>query len=459
MPQTIVNRQKPAQKAASRFAPKQAMPVKVASTAAMTKIRPFRAVRYNQEKIKNLSQVTSPPYDVISAQEQEAYHSSHPYNFLRILLSKDNPNENKYELAGKLFRNWQKEEILIQDPSPSVYFYSQTYNLKGEKKTRFGFMALLRLGGDKSKVYVHENTRLAAREDRSKLLEQVKANLSPIFVVFADEKRIISRIIEKYLPKEKPLLELQDKESVIHKLWKLDSAEVINSIQSGMEGENIFIADGHHRYEVACAYRDELIKKSGSAAGEENFNYILAYFTNIRQRGLTILPIHRLVRLSSELKTRRLKEELAGNFDLEEVKDADQFFFLLNKAGESEHIIGMYKEKKYWFLRLKNVKILDKIIIDKSPEYRQLDVSILNYLVLKNGLKLDIDDHEGIIFSPWPEDLIKQADQDQKCIAFFLNPVKVQQIMAVALKGEKMPSKSTYFYPKVLSGLVINKLE
>lgn len=423
----------------------------------MTKIKPFKAVIYNQEKIKCLSQVVCPPYDVLSAAQQKYFHELNPYNFLHILLAKDTPD--KYERAGQYFKNWQKEQILIQDKSPAVYFYSQQYNLKGEKKTRFGFMALLRLGDRKSGVFGHENTRLAAKQDRDKLLRQVKANLSPIFVIFPDQKRIISRVREKYINNENLFMEASDNEKTIHKVWRIDSENIISIIQESMLRENMFIADGHHRYEVACAYKDEMQEKSGAVTGEESFNYILAYFTNIDTRGLTILPIHRLVKLKAKLDGQEFRTELAANFDVEEIKDKTKFFFLMNKAGEAEHIIGMYENKRYWMLRLKNVKILDKIMIDKPKEYRLLDVSILNYMILKQVIGLDLEDKESIIFNHNADELIKQVDRDPGYIAFFLNAAKVSQIMAIALNGEKMPPKTTFFYPKVLSGLVVNKLE
>lgn len=423
----------------------------------MTKIKPFKAVIYNQEKIKCLSQVVCPPYDVISSSQQKYYHELNPHNFLHILLPKDTPD--KYERAGQYFKNWRKEQILIQDKSPAVYFYSQQYNLKGEKKTRFGFMALLRLGDSKSGVFGHENTRLAAKQDRDKLLRQVKANLSPIFVIFPDQKRIISRVREKYINNENLFMETTDNEKTVHKVWRIDSENIISMIQESILQENMFIADGHHRYEVACAYRDEMRQKPGGVTGEEGFNYILAYFTNIDTRGLTILPIHRLVKLKEKLDGQKFRPELTGNFDVEEIKDKAKFFFLMNKAAEAEHIIGMYENKKYWLLRLKNIKILDKIIVDKPKEYRLLDVSILNYMILKQVLGLDLEDKEVITFNHNTEELIEQVDRDPGYAAFFLNSTKVSQIMAIALNGEKMPPKTTFFYPKVLSGLVINTLE
>ena len=224
-----------------------------------------------------------------------------------------------------------------------------------------------------------------------------------------------------------------------------------------MYGENIFIADGHHRYEVACAYRNELRTRSGIGSGEEDYNYVLSYFTNTDPRGLYIFPIHRLLKLEKPLGLEKFIETLRENFDVEEIKDRLKFFFLMEKGGRSQHVIGMYKDKRYWLIRLKNVKILDKEMADKPKEYRTLDVSILNHLVFKKIF--GIENNETLTFSPHAEEFMEIVDKDSSCIAFFLNPVKMEQIIAVALSGERMPAKSTYFYPKVLSGLVISKHE
>lgn len=425
----------------------------------MTKIKPFRAVVYNQEKFKDLSHLLCPPYDVISPLEQQYYHDLAPYNFIHILLGKDIPGEDKYVRSRNYFRDWLKDKILIREEKPAIYFYSQQYNLKGEKRTRVGFIALLRLPDKNSSVFGHENTRLEPKEDRLKLFKAVKANLSPIFVIFPDKKRIIPQTYQRYIQREKPFMEVIDNQKSVHKLWKLDTPEILAGIENSMAGENIFIADGHHRYEVACTYRDEMKKKLGPITGEEDFNYILAYFTNLDPKGLTVFAIHRLVRLNVKLDLENFILKLKDYFDVEEVKDRVKFFFLMQKAGQTEHLLGMYKDKRYWFLRLKNVRILDKEIRDKPKEYRSLDVSILNYLVLDKALGLDLENKEIITFSPMPEELIEKVDSDSSHIAFFLNPVKVEQIMSVALRQEKMPPKSTYFYPKVLSGLVINKHE
>jgi len=425
----------------------------------MTKIKAFKAVVYNQKKIKSISKVVCPPYDVISPLQQKAYHNSDPHNFLHILLAKDIKGSNKYKRAAKIFKQWQSEKVLIREDKPAVYFYSQEYKVDGKKKTRYGFLALLRLGEKKSDVYAHENTRKAAKEDRFSLIKEVKANLSPIFIIFPDKKRIINQLSKKCPKSLKPFISVTDKETTNHKLWRLDSPELLTSIVDKMNKEDFFIADGHHRYEVACNYRDLMRQKLGSQIKDDRFNYLLAYFTNTDPEGLSIFPIHRLIKLSKSFELNLFLRDLNKYFKVIPVNGKKKLFTMLNKAGKGEHLFGMYYNKRYWLLALKDLKVLDRIISDKPVEYRRLDVSILHYLVISDILGFGLEDKESIVFSPHENDLIKKADGENEAVAFFLNPVKMEQIMSLSLKGEKMPPKSTYFYPKVLSGLVINKLE
>ncbi|MCX5711654.1 MAG: DUF1015 domain-containing protein, partial [Candidatus Omnitrophica bacterium] len=418
----------------------------------MTKIKPFRAVVYNRDEVKDLSKVTCPPYDVISSLQQDEYRKMDKFNLIHILLSKAAEGEDKYQRAGEIFSDWQKKQILIQEAGPAIYFYEQQYKIRGEKKTRVGFIARLKLEENNSRVFAHENTRSEAKEDRLKLVKAVKANLSPIFAVFQDQKRIIHRVYESVAKKSIPFIDLTDVEGVRHKLWRIDSPETIDQIVCAVGAEDVFIADGHHRYEVGCTYRDLMNQKSAQASGDESFNYVLCYFTNDLASGLTILSIHRLVKLA-KFDIKEFKSRSKEFFDLEEVKDKAKFFFLMEKGGRSEHLIGFYKDKKYWLLRLKNIKILDKMIPDKPAVYRSLDVSILNYLILNKILGLGLDNKECVEFVQDPDDLISRVDSGKSNIGFLLNPVRMQQIIEVALTGNRMPPKSTYFYPKVLSGL------
>jgi len=422
-------------------------------------IKPFGAVIYNPEKIRDYSKVVCPPYDIISPAQQERLLKKDPHNLIHILLGRDVAGEDKYERAAVYFRQWLEEKVLIQEERPAIYFYSQQYHLKGERRTRLGFISLLRLDNRRSAVFGHEHTRLEPKEDRLRLLRQVQANLSPIFAVFKDKKRIIQYVWQNCIRDKAPFIEVTDEEAVIHKLWQVDKEGVLLKMQAALQEESIFIADGHHRYEVACAFREEMLQKSGPLTGEEDFNYILSYFTNTDPRSLAILPIHRLLRLEAKPDAGAFRDKLKDYFGVEEVKDKTRLFFLLEKSGRTgEHVLGMYLDKRYWLLRLKNIKILDKVAGDKPKEYRSLDVFILNHIIFSKILGLDpenLTDSTNLSFYPSTQECITQAED--RSIAFFLNPVTIEQIISVALGGQRMPPKSTYFYPKVLSGLVINK--
>ncbi len=425
----------------------------------MAQIKPFQAITYNQQKIPDLSSVVCPPYDVISPERQEYLHALSRYNIIRLLLGKDVPGEDKYERSAALFEQWLREGILVRDTSPAVYFYSQQYTLRGEAKARFGFIALLKLEKAQGSVFGHEHTRQEPKEDRFKLLCKAKANLSPIFVVMPDHRRMIQRLHERYASTLEPFISLIDDEKTRHELWRLEDPRIASEIAASMGQESAFIADGHHRFEVACAYRDECASRGLLPTGEEPANYIMAYFTNPDPRGLTILPIHRLVHCPKGTDSARFMQALTEHFDVEQVKDQARFSFLMEKAGGNEHVLGMYGGKKYWLLRLKNVKMVDKLIADKPAEYRTLDVVILNSLVLERLLGVRAADSADVEFIHDAEELTRRADLDDSCIAFLLNPVRIQQVMAVALRGARMPPKSTFFYPKVLSGLTINMLD
>ncbi|MFA5089724.1 MAG: DUF1015 domain-containing protein [Candidatus Omnitrophota bacterium] len=424
----------------------------------MTEIAPFQAVLYNQERIKDLSSVACPPYDVISSLQQKYYYELDPYNLIHILLGKDISGEDKYQRADRTFKDWLKEKVLIQDQKPAVYFYFQEYRIRGEKKARMGFIGRLFLEEKKASIFTHEHTRLEPKEDRLKLLRAVRANLSPIFVIFPDKRRTIN-MLYKHVSANQPFINIEDKEGITHKLWRITDVAVLSKLKGDMRQASIFIADGHHRYEVARAFREEIRKEAGDLAHDASANYILTYFTSAESQGLTILPIHRLVTLNNGPEITSVISSLKDYFEVEEIKDKARLFFLMEKAGSNEHVFGLYHGGQYWFLRFRNKGKSEKLFKSQPDCLRLLDVSLLNNLVFYKILQLDIQDERLITYSNNPDELIRQAQADTLKLAFFLNPVKVAQITSVALAGERMPAKSSYFYPKVLSGLVVNKHE
>jgi uncharacterized protein (DUF1015 family) len=308
---------------------------------------------------------------------------------------------------------------------------------------------------EQNTVLAHEHTRLEPKEDRLRLLQAVKANLSPIFVLFSDKRRVMNRINEQYASVQKPDIDIYDKDRIRHRLWRIDSPVLIKKIQEQIHEQNLFIADGHHRYEVARAYREQMQKRKGALLNS-NYDYIMAYFTNIESKGLLVMPVHRLVR-KINLHFEIFRKRLGEFFEIEQLNNREDFFFMMKKSGLRQHTLGIYKDKIFYMLRLKNSKLLDKIAVEKSKEFRTLDVAILNYLIFQQILNIDFEDKQRVNFSHNTDFLIREADNHKDSILFLLNPVPVEKMMKVALRKERLPAKSTYFYPKVLSGLVIHK--
>ncbi len=417
----------------------------------MTQIKPFKAVVYNQEKIADLAKVVCPPYDVISPEEQELFLQQDAHNFIRLILgrpeSADNDRENRYTRAKAFFAVWLKEGILKKEDKPAIYFYLQEYFLQGEKRKRLGFISLMRLE-EESKVYFHENTHTAPKEDRLELLKQVQANLSPIFVLFSDKERNLKTIQDEILDKTVPFIDIVDNEKIRHKVWRLADEDKINRLKASLKDKQIFIADGHHRYEVALNFRRIMQPNAHQINPEADYNYILTYFTNIDSRDLLILPFHRIVNKFPE-DVDFLKEF----FRLEKIKTKHDLQVGLAKAGKNEHAFGLYQRDKIYLLRLKNDRLLDGLIAEGTKDYKRLDVTILKYLIFD---RLGILAKE-IIYTQDAEQAFGLVDRKQAEACFLLNPVKIEQLRLIALNHERMPPKSTYFYPKVLSGMVINK--
>ncbi|MFA5320179.1 MAG: DUF1015 domain-containing protein [Candidatus Omnitrophota bacterium] len=423
----------------------------------MTKIKPFRAVVYNEERIPGIAEVTCPPYDVISPSQQENYLRRNPFNFIHIILGRDVAGEDKYRRASAYFNCWMDQAVLRRDDKPAFYFYSQKYELDGRRMLRTGFIGLLKLEDKKSSVYGHEHTRLEAKEDRYRLISEVKANLSPIFAVFPDKKRLMGVFTRKYLSGKDPGICFTDDSGVEHKMWRVTDPKAVKAVRQALNKESVFIADGHHRYEVSCAYRREMRGKAPGKRGEQSYDYTLAYFTGADPRGLSILPIHRLVKTALPQGEKKFIEQLKSHFEVSAALGKAKLLASMRAASPSSHVIGMYLGGKYRLLRLKDRKALDALMPDKPKEYRLLDVSILNQLVFISILGLRPESKDALKYSENSAETAKAVDDGEGSMAFFLRPVKMEQIIAVALKGEKMPAKSTFFYPKLISGMVIHK--
>lgn len=421
----------------------------------MTQIRSFKATCYNPKKIEDMSEVVCPPYDVISPKEQAAFHQAHPFNYIRVLLglekAGDNSHDNKYSRSKKVFAEWLEKGILIEDDKPCLYIYKQEYKVFGQKKARLGFLALMRLHDkEQSKVFPHENTHMAAKVDRLRLLRNVKANLCPIFVCYSDKYKKIEDIFQMHIRQVKPFIDVTDPDGVRHTLWRMDEESAIEQVKNFMTDQALFIADGHHRYEVGMEYRRLRMQDKKRSTGKEPFNYIMTYFTNLDSKDLVILPIHRVVK-----KLPKNLDFLEEFFRVDRVGSMNELKILLGRAGKNENAFGLYTRDVIKLLRLKNKTLIDEHIHDGSKDYRSLDATILKYFIFD---RVNIASEE-IIYKKDMKEAIDMVDNGEAAACFILNPVRVDQLKSVALNGEKMPPKTTYFYPKVLSGLTIYNME
>lgn len=421
----------------------------------MPALKPFAAVFYNKEKVENLSNVFCPPYDIISPEQQEAYYKQDPYNFIRLELTqetpKDDDEDNKYTRARRTYEEWLRKGILKQDETPCIYFYKQDYKYQGQKYIRMGFLGLLKIDEDSGvRVLPHEHTHGAAKTDRLILWSTLKSNLSSIFVGYADKGGKIDRVFFRELANQKPYLEAVDQDKVKHAIWRLDNPDKIREIVDVIAGQDLFICDGHHRFEVADQIRREALKKAKKITGEEPYHYVMAYFTNMDSKDLQIFPIHRIVKkfpISVNL--------LEQYFRIDKVKTRVDWLVLLARAGQNEHAFGLYNKQGMFLLRLKNKTLIDTMVKEGSRDYRGLDAVILKAFILDQvGVA-----SEDIVYSKDPDEVLKAVDEGYAEAGFILNPVQVAQLRSVALNDERMPPKTTYFYPKVLAGLTIYKMD
>ncbi len=418
----------------------------------MAAIKAFQAIYYNPEKIKEFSEVVCPPYDVINKTQQDDFYKLSPFNFIRLELPKeapkDNSSENRYTRARKTFEEWLKKGILVEDDKPSIYYYKQEYKIRGQKYSRLGFISLMKLSDD-GKVFPHENTHAAAKTDRLTLWSTLKAGLSCIFVCFSDRQKKVETIFIKEVSTTKPLIDVVDQDKVRHTLWRLDNPELIAEVQNVLDGQQLFIADGHHRYEVSQEYRRLRLKGKAKATGDEPFNYVMTYFTNMDSPDLQIFPMHRIVK-----KFPTQLDFLEEYFRIDRVKNKEDLLILLARAGQNEHAFGLYDRDGIRLLRLKNKSLIDELVQGTSSEYRNLDASILKSLVFDRiGVA-----SEDIMYTKDMDVATSMVDERQADASFIMNPVKIKQLRSIALTGERMPPKTTYFYPKVLSGLTIHKM-
>ncbi len=411
----------------------------------MAEILPFKGILYNVSKV-SMEAVLAPPYDIITPEYQDILYKRSPFNIARIDYGKDIPGDNeknnRYIRARKYLESWIHEGVLIHSKRPSFYIYSMTYEINEQKKLIVGFLGLIRLEElGKGNIYPHECTYATPKQDRLNLLRSCEANISPIFSLYKSTEGQVSTLFSRII-QSKPYIESKDAAGAIHKIWQVDKKKDIVVIKKELENKPIFIADGHHRYETALEYQREMWRQRSSHKGKEPFDYVLMFFANILDEGLTILPTHRLVK---EIPN-DIDKMLSEYFEIEPVnEDLD----IARKMSGLKNVFGFYKNNsKKWYLLHYKKDVLSGV----SPNLREIDVIVLHDLVLKKILKVTDIDYEMDI-----QKALEKVRKKQFGAAFFLNPTKVEDVEKAALSSVRMPPKSTYFYPKLLTGAVINR--
>ncbi|MCD6353422.1 MAG: DUF1015 domain-containing protein [Proteobacteria bacterium] len=441
----------------------------------MAIIKSFRGFLYNREKIENLKSVVAPPYDVITSQEQNQYYEKHPYNIIRLILGKeepsDNERENKYTRAANNFSTWRKDRILSESRHPSIYLYTQDYQLPdGKSLQRKGFICRVKLEEFSSGIIrPHEKTLSKPKVDRFNLIKACGANFSPIFSIYSDPECTIEQI--DLTGKSPPYLDITDEKGVRHRLWVVDDSEIISMVLKVIKGKNMLIADGHHRYETALNYRNFMREKHLGLGEDAAFNYTMTYLTNMNDAGLVILPTHRLVRDSGfDLSQFIVKAQKYFNIETipaDPERDASirkKIMAIMNEEAKANYLFAMFckEQNSYFVFRLKDYSVLDDLM-DKniSSALRHLDTNILEVLVFNHLMGISCNDpqyEECFRFIRSDEEAVHLVNTGEYEVAFLINPTRIEQVNEIVAQGEKMPQKSTFFYPKLLSGLVINKI-
>ena len=422
----------------------------------MAEIKPFKGYIYNSAKVKDMAMVLAPPYDVISREMQDDLYRKSRHNVVRLILTKG--DKDKYKRAKAYFEDFIAQRVLIRDKEPVIYVYGQEYDTPSGKKERLGFIALMKLEDPKeSKVLPHEKTFANPKKDRLNLMKQARANLSSIFSLFVDDGSKVAGILEREARRKAVFDVYYD--DVRQRLWRISDPEKISEIKRAMAGKQVFIADGHHRYETALLFRDKMKAKEKHASGEEPYDYVMMYFTGLDDAKLTILATHRAVKDAGNLNKEQIIKSIGRHFKISEFNDFDKMQSAQERL-QGGCAIGMYcGNNSYYLLNLEDVSAIDKIIkLPRPAEWKRLDVTVLHKFILGRILKIKKTDQNIAYFRDAKSALEKVKSGDCK-LAFFLNPTKLGQVKTIAEMGEKMPHKSTYFYPKLLSGIVINKFD
>jgi len=450
----------------------------------MAKIVPFRGIVYNPERVENLANVATPPYDVITPPEQLAFYERHPWNIVRLILGKtsekDTPQDNRHTRSADFFNAWMSEGILIQDISPAFYLTSIEFSVQSQKITRWGLISQVALEPFENGVVLpHEKTFSRVKSERLELMKSCHANYSPIFSLYSDPEQIVLNTLRQSCsetapgmkPDMKPDMKFVDTYGHLHQLWRITDVAVHQRISDFMNDKSIFIADGHHRYETALNYRQWIADRTPGFSPEHPANFIMMYLCGMEDPGLLILPAHRMVKGISPEKLVSFVTAAEACFDISRFSmesgigtgtTAEKWDSILNTGGSGTQIGVVIRNHQQGYLLSLKPGIMQRMFgREMSERVLALDVTVLTRLILMELLGLNHSqlDDEYIMSYSSKTDVALEAVRTGDCdAAFILKATRIDQVKRIAEAGEIMPRKSTYFYPKVITGQVLNRL-
>lgn len=436
----------------------------------MSQILPFQGTYYDQAVVGDVRQVVAPPYDIIDAVGQKSLHDRNPHNIIRLELGLDEPGDhtthNRYTRAATALQSWLKTGALKRDDQPTIYYHTIEYSPPyappdAPRKLLRGFLALVKLEAlDSGHIYPHENTRAAAKTDRLNLIEACRANFSPIWSLYSDPMGAIIGLLETSVKGQPARYDFRDEAGCQERLWSVTDKSVLDQITRLMQNKPLFIADGHHRYETALNYQRLRRQQAGNQTGLQPFDSVLMLLAPLEDPGLTVLPTHRVTTTALPALT-HIKEVLGNAFEIREFpftastqhQVCAQFLHSLRTDGRNAPVFGLTLrgDARYCTLTLKPSH---RPSPQASPRTK-LDVSLLQQLIVTKLCPTQ-QEQEAILYTKDDHEAIDWVANGTGTGAFLLNATKVSEVQAVATAGERMPHKSTYFYPKPLTGLVIN---
>ena len=434
----------------------------------MAEVRPLRGIRYVQDTVGDLAQVLIPPYDVINQEAQERYYARSPYNSIRLELGKQQPSDNVlnnvYTRAAATFSEWRMQNVLRQESVPCYYLYQQVFTHDSQTYTRTSLLARVRLEPWSTRVVLpHEHTLAKAKNDRLRLLEACAANFSPIMSLYDDPQGRMRRLLNQYSAQAE--VRAVDEVGEQHLLHPITDAQQIALIEDFFAQRQLYIADGHHRYETALAYRDGVREQRHELSSQDAVNFVLMALTDIDDPGLLVLPTHRMLFGLSEQALAVLSEQRLGQYftlkQLESGATDEQVLTQLAQAEREQSAFVLATHEYRWLLLLNEQGRRRMELSEHSPAWNRLDVAVAHTLVLEELLGLREQDMTAGTYVHYTRDA-HQALQDVQTgkvqLALLLNATRVQQICDVSQADDRMPQKSTYFYPKLITGLVLNPL-